>query len=63
MNGYGGPVGIVICLWLAAAVTRVPLGRLATPADVADLVAFLAPDEASFITGQTYNITGGRKLT
>ena len=48
---------------VAAAVARIPLGRLATPEDVARLVAFLASDEASFITGQAYNITGGRELT
>jgi NAD(P)-dependent dehydrogenase (short-subunit alcohol dehydrogenase family) len=48
---------------LAAAVARIPLGRLATSADVADLVAFLASEEASFITGQAYSITGGRELT
>jgi NAD(P)-dependent dehydrogenase (short-subunit alcohol dehydrogenase family) len=48
---------------LAAAVARVPLGRFATPADVADLVGFLASDEAGFITGQAYNLTGGRELT
>ncbi len=48
---------------VAAAVARIPLGRLATPEDVAQLVAFLASDEANFITGQAYNITGGRELT
>jgi NAD(P)-dependent dehydrogenase (short-subunit alcohol dehydrogenase family) len=48
---------------IAAAVARIPLGRLATPEDVAQLVAFLASDEAIFITGQAYNITGGRELT
>lgn len=48
---------------LAAAVGRIPLGRLAMPEDVAHLVAFLASDEASFITGQAYNLTGGRELT
>jgi NAD(P)-dependent dehydrogenase (short-subunit alcohol dehydrogenase family) len=48
---------------LAAATTRVPLGRFATPEDVADLVAFLASDRASFITGQAYNLSGGRELT
>jgi len=48
---------------VAAAVARIPLGRLATPEDVAHLVAFLASDEASFITGQAYNLTGGRELT
>ena len=48
---------------LRTAVARIPLGRLATPADVAQLVAFLASDRASFITGQAYSITGGRELT
>ena len=42
---------------------RIPLGRMATPEDVANLVAFLASDEASFITGQGYNLTGGREWT
>jgi NAD(P)-dependent dehydrogenase (short-subunit alcohol dehydrogenase family) len=48
---------------MAAAVGKVPLGRFAVPGDVAGLVAFLASDEASFITGQAYNLTGGRELT
>jgi 3-oxoacyl-[acyl-carrier protein] reductase len=42
---------------------RIPLGRLGVPADVANLVGFLASDEAAFITGQAYNLTGGRELT
>jgi NAD(P)-dependent dehydrogenase (short-subunit alcohol dehydrogenase family) len=48
---------------LAAALTRVPLGRFGVPDDVAHMVAFLASDEASFITGQAYNLTGGREST
>ena len=47
---------------MAAAVARVPLGRFATPEDVAHLVAYLASDRAGFITGQAYNLTGGREL-
>ncbi len=38
---------------------RVPLKRFGKPADVANLVAFLASDDASFITGAEYNIDGG----
>jgi NAD(P)-dependent dehydrogenase (short-subunit alcohol dehydrogenase family) len=47
---------------VAALKARIPLGRMATPGDVADLVAFLASDQAGFITGQAYNLTGGREL-
>ncbi len=36
-----------------------PLGRVAESEDVANLVAFLASDDASFITGQAYNVNGG----
>jgi NAD(P)-dependent dehydrogenase (short-subunit alcohol dehydrogenase family) len=36
-----------------------PLGRIAEPEDVANMVVFLASDEASFITGQGYNVNGG----
>jgi len=36
-----------------------PLGRLATPKDVADLTAFLASDDAEYITGQAINLVGG----
>ena len=36
-----------------------PLGRIAEPEDVANMVAFLASEDASFITGQGYNVNGG----
>ncbi len=41
------------------AIDRHPLGRLCTPEDVADVVAFLCSDAAKFITGQTINVSGG----
>jgi NAD(P)-dependent dehydrogenase (short-subunit alcohol dehydrogenase family) len=47
---------------VSAAVGRIPVGRLGTPEDVAALVAFLASDEAAFITGQAYVLSGGREL-
>ena len=37
----------------------VPLGRFGTPNDVANLVCFLASEEAGYITGQTFNVDGG----
>ncbi len=37
----------------------IPLGRLATPEDIANAVAFLVSDEAAYMTGQAMNVTGG----
>jgi NAD(P)-dependent dehydrogenase (short-subunit alcohol dehydrogenase family) len=38
---------------------RIPLGRLAQPADVADAVSFLLSEKASFITGHSLYVDGG----
>jgi glucose 1-dehydrogenase len=44
---------------LDALVRNIPLGRLGTPEDVGGLVAFLASDDASYVTGATFLVDGG----
>jgi len=40
--------------------SRTPLGRLGDPSEIGDVVAFLASDKASYITGETIYVDGGR---
>jgi NAD(P)-dependent dehydrogenase (short-subunit alcohol dehydrogenase family) len=40
-------------------IARVPLGRMGTPEDIADLALFLVSDHSSYITGQAIDICGG----
>ena len=44
---------------LGALLKNIPLGRMGRPEDVAGLVAFLASDEAAYITGSTFVVDGG----
>ena len=37
----------------------IPVGRLGRPEEIAALVAYLASDDAGFVTGATYDINGG----
>ena len=45
-----------------ALLTRVPLGRLGTAAEIAASVVFLASDEAAYITGTTMHVNGGMAM-
>jgi 3-oxoacyl-(acyl-carrier-protein) reductase len=42
--------------------TRIPLGRMGWPKDVAAAIVFLASDEAGYITGHVLNVNGGMHL-
>jgi 2-hydroxycyclohexanecarboxyl-CoA dehydrogenase len=49
---------------LREALTKaIPFRRLGQPADVANVVAFFASDEASFVTGQTVSVSGGLTMS
>ena len=42
--------------------TKIPMGRLGKPEEVAAVIKFLASDESSFVTGQCYDVSGGRSV-
>ncbi|MEI2776271.1 MAG: 3-oxoacyl-ACP reductase family protein [Tetrasphaera sp.] len=46
-----------------ALIKAIPLRRLAQPSDLGNVVAFLASDEASFVTGQTVSVSGGLTMS
>ena len=44
----------------AALVSTIPLGRAAAPAEIAETIAFLASDHASYLNGAVVPVDGGR---
>ena len=47
---------------LESIVKQIPVGRMGKPQEIADIVAFLAREEAGFITGSTLTANGGQYL-
>ena len=45
-----------------ATLAQIPLKRVGTPEDIAETVAFLASDKASYITGQVISVDGGMAI-
>ena len=45
-----------------ALLAKIPEGKLGEAQDIANTVAFLASDEAQYITGQTINVNGGMAM-
>ena len=43
--------------------SRIPMGRLGSPEDIAEAVAFLAGPRAAYITGATLHVNGGMYMT
>ncbi|WP_428630040.1 SDR family oxidoreductase [Sphingopyxis sp.] len=48
--------------WKDAMVRGIPLKRMGEPEDYAGIVAFLASEDAGFITGQTFSVAGGMNM-
>ena len=46
----------------AKVLATIPIGRVATPEEIAAPIAFLASEEASFVTGEIFNVNGGAVL-
>jgi 3-oxoacyl-[acyl-carrier protein] reductase len=45
--------------WEKGLVAQTPLGRTGQPADIADVVVFLASDASRWMTGETLTVSGG----
>ena len=72
LGAYGVTSNIVAPGWIpverhgtpdtAGYVADVPLGRIGTPQDIADVVAFVASDASRFVTGERITVNGGHTI-
>ena len=62
MASGAAAMGVTVDEFARQAMSRVPIGRMIQPDEVANLVKFLTSPHASAITGQTYNICGGQTM-
>jgi len=62
MAAGAAAMNITVDQFREQAMSRVPIGRIIQPDEVATLVKFLASPATSAITGQTYNICGGQTM-
>ena len=63
LHKRGGMDDTTYAAFLQRAKETHPLGRPGEPEEVAAMIVFLASDEASFMTGETIPVDGGRHLT
>jgi sorbitol-6-phosphate 2-dehydrogenase len=59
---YARTQGLTVAQVKQKYLDQVPLGRSCTYEDVTNVILFLASDEASYMTGQAINITGGQEM-
>ena len=54
-------LGMSLEEYLASMRSRIPLGRVGTPQDIASACAWLASDQAAYVTGEALNVSGGEE--
>lgn len=61
-EAYSRMTGLDVETYKRKLLRQIPLGRFATPEDIAQAVGFLASPAAAYITGESINVTGGQEM-